>query len=159
MNATGQLPSPETCLHHLKFLHALHSLKEDVGYTDGLWGLWDTRINLALPEWENIDRTLHPSTRTQMPPDAERRLRLSKLREKRWALFVARAVDRYEAWWDAIAGPEPDYLVEHDTRVRGHPKYDAFPSGGVPAAQEGRGEPAIAWSESTLPPLGESLSI
>ena len=33
------LPTTNKCLAHLKFLSVFHVLKEDVGYTDGLFGL------------------------------------------------------------------------------------------------------------------------
>ena len=70
-------PQTDTCLAHLKLLSAFHALKEDVGYTDGLFNLWDAKCELL----DNRDETL------------------AKMREKRWVLFVARAVERFEDWW------------------------------------------------------------
>ena len=58
---TIAFPDSHRCLIHLKLLSALHNLKEDVGYTDGLFGLWDARSDYA----------------------AEREKTLSQIREKR----------------------------------------------------------------------------
>ncbi|KAG9228913.1 hypothetical protein BJ875DRAFT_547388 [Amylocarpus encephaloides] len=70
-------PTPETCLAHLKLLHCIFALKEDIGYTDGLFGIWDGKAEMS----DNRDETL------------------VKMREKRWALYVARAVERFQVWW------------------------------------------------------------
>ncbi|KAH8813048.1 hypothetical protein F5884DRAFT_879283 [Xylogone sp. PMI_703] len=71
------IPDEDHCFAHLKLLNAFYSLKEDIGYTDGLFGLWDSRC-------EMVD---------------DRDAALARMREKRWVLFVARAVERFEAWW------------------------------------------------------------
>lgn len=39
VDTIGDGPDANTCLAHLKLLSPLQALKEDVGYTDGLWGL------------------------------------------------------------------------------------------------------------------------
>lgn len=39
-------PVAETCIAHLRLLHAFHSLKEDIGYSDGLFGLWDSAVRM-----------------------------------------------------------------------------------------------------------------
>ncbi|KAI0474672.1 hypothetical protein F4859DRAFT_521764 [Xylaria cf. heliscus] len=84
----------DTCLAHLKLLFAFQNLKETVGYTDGLWQIYDSRLfpdrkgANGLGENEGLD----DSTKQN----------LTLLREKRWALYVARAADRYEAWWNSF---------------------------------------------------------
>ncbi|EHL02280.1 hypothetical protein M7I_1683 [Glarea lozoyensis 74030] len=40
------LPTPSTCLAHLKLLHAIQALKLDIGYTDGLFGIWDAKAEI-----------------------------------------------------------------------------------------------------------------
>ncbi|KJK78130.1 hypothetical protein H634G_06302 [Metarhizium anisopliae BRIP 53293] len=92
----------DTCLAHLKLLHAIHNLKEEVGYTDGLFGLYDSR---AGHDADGFDLDAIHAGKGIKIEDAEKvKLALSKIREKRWALFVARAVDRYETWWRVIQG-------------------------------------------------------
>ncbi|CAK7562986.1 MAG: hypothetical protein SEPTF4163_000842 [Sporothrix epigloea] len=137
-------PTADECLAHLKFLFAVHALKEDVGYTDGMFGLHDelagvpdsvVAIPLNLPE-------------KQDPPTTEEdvyRARLAKVREKRWALYVARAADRYEAWWTAVTAgnrrPE-----EGDMEVPGHHQYSDFVNVQLP-------RDARIWTPDNLLPL------
>lgn len=116
-------PTVDTCLAHLKLLFAIQSMKEEVGYTDGLWGLWDS---LAGP-LNHLEHTY--ADKKQTPSDSKKPLdknlledadnaakktleNLSKIREKRWALFLARATQRYEAWWKSLPGSQP--LTEKD---------------------------------------------
>ncbi|KAI4869703.1 hypothetical protein F4820DRAFT_364305 [Hypoxylon rubiginosum] len=124
--------TPDTCLAHLKLLHAFNALKEDVGYTDGLWGLYDSRILSHKDKKSN-------AVQNNLKLDDETGKRLAGLREKRWALFIARAVDRYEAWWEKISMA---YLMEDDMEGESE-KYSGFISNKSP----------LAWAENILPPL------
>ncbi|EGR46078.1 uncharacterized protein TRIREDRAFT_110452 [Trichoderma reesei QM6a] len=134
-------PDVDTCLAHLKFLHAIDNLKEEVGYSDGLFGIWDSRAGwdleilhgAALPPGVKLDR---------MSKDEKTKLALSRLREKRWALYLARAVDRYEAWWSAMT-KDKVMLTEVDMMKPRNSKYDLFPTHGTP----------LSWSRDSLPPL------
>ena len=123
-NEPPVFPSADTCLAHLKLLYAFRNLKEDVGYTDGLWGIKD-------PE---------PST----SPDA--RL-LSRLREKRWAVYLGRAVDRYEAWWNSFEGKK---LVIGDMETKGSVAYNRFTMDGESSR--------LRWDEVMMMPLGKSTA-
>lgn len=115
-------PDVDTCLAHLKLLFAFHSMKEDVGYTDGLWDIWDSRADLDV-ELSAADLEILGARGQKTLPDDERKLKLSKVREKRWALFVARAVDRYEAWWASLA----QVMLREDDMIEGAPStYDEF---------------------------------
>ena len=134
--------SEDRCLVHLKLLHAFQQLKDDVGYTDGLWQLFDARAAGAPVTAESHDKK--KSDKCVSPEAAEAASlakRVAEIREKRWALFVARAVDRYEAWLKTFAGTP---LTEEmfDT---GGPGYTSFPAESDP----------IHWTESMLPPLGK----
>jgi hypothetical protein len=138
-------PEPDTCLAHLKLLFAFQNLKEDVGYTDGLWGLWDTRAEghmMVTDEGEVVESI---EVNSNLKDDKQRLLILSKIREKRWAIFVARAVDRYEAWWNSLTeGPR---LTEGDMDIPNSPAYADFP----------KGHDFEYWKTRTLPPLGKPL--
>lgn len=134
-------PTPDTTLVHLKLLHALQEMKEDVGYTDGLWGIWDSRA-------DNLAEELSPSAAPdadwpKLTDEEKRRMAISRIREKRWAVFVARAVDRYESWWHGLSGP---MLSEADMESSGDPRYGGFTAG----------EDVAGWEAHMLPPLGSS---
>ncbi|RYO82480.1 hypothetical protein DL766_006333 [Monosporascus sp. MC13-8B] len=116
--------SPDSCIAHLKLLSAFQYLKEDVGYTDGLWQLFDSR---ALPPRErpclHIGRSDEEARRAGEDWVART---LAMLREKRWALYVARAVDRYEAWWESFS---KNPLTEADMENDDQSKYSEFTDG------------------------------
>ncbi|KAI1175598.1 hypothetical protein F4777DRAFT_598479 [Nemania sp. FL0916] len=124
----------DTCLAHLKLLFAFQNLKEAVGYTDGLWEIHDSQAFAnggdahALKNTEKIDD--------------ETQKKLSLLREKRWTLYVARAVRRYEVWWKSFS---QDPLTEDDMQADSH-KYSRFASHTPDVADFG-------WKSDMLPPL------
>lgn len=131
------------CLAHLKLLHAIHTMKEDVGYSDGLWGIWDSLVTDSKGSFLDSSGVFSDNEKAKMTDDEERKMMLSKLREKRWAIFVARAVDRYEAWWNA---QEIMMLTEEDMTVKDGDNYMRFPSTNR----------KFNWQASTMPPLGQS---
>ncbi|KAG0645916.1 Glycine-rich domain-containing 2 [Hyphodiscus hymeniophilus] len=117
-------PKADQCLAHLKLLSAFYALKEDVGYTDDLFGLSDSRCEILEGEQRNEA--------------------LAKTREKRWALFVARAKERFEEWWVNVLCPR-----EGGRRLLGkemlitNPDFMSF-------TQKGRPQ---TWTVDMLPPL------
>lgn len=142
LDANPKDPEVDTCLAHLKLLSALQALKEDVGYTDGLWNIWDSRTTLAS---DLVTRDNPPPSPPGVKPqkatlEDKRMLQLSKIREKRWALFVARAVDRYEAWWASL----PQVMLREDDMAEGAPSaYNDFLNS----------KKYWAWTSDMLPPL------
>lgn len=139
------VPTVDTCLAHLKLLHAIDSLKEDVGYADGLFGIWDNRA-----KWDTEilqGAALPPGVKLDSLGEGEKtKLGLSRLREKRWAIYLARAVDRYEAWWNAMT-KDKTMLTEQDMATPKNPRYIDFPTSGAP----------LPWKDELLPPLGRYL--
>ncbi|TDZ16366.1 hypothetical protein Cob_v010708 [Colletotrichum orbiculare MAFF 240422] len=127
---TQKDPDVDSCLAHLKLLYAIQTLKEEVGYTDGLWDLWDSRAG-PLPDSEKAASSKESEDRVK---DV-----LAKIREKRWAVYLARAVDRYETWWKALS---PYRLREEDMK-RDDEKYATFADGGAD----------FPWTVDVLPPL------
>ncbi|KAI1338720.1 hypothetical protein F5Y15DRAFT_424264 [Xylariaceae sp. FL0016] len=122
-----------TCLAHLKLLFAFQNLKDEVGYTDGLWQIYDSR---ALSSHEAKSQVVEKGLKLE----DETAQKLAMVREKRWALYVARAVDRYEAWWNTFA---TDPLAEWDMEAKKpQQKYILFTS-----------QPPLSWTEMMLPPL------
>ena len=119
-------PHEEQCLAHLKLLSALYSLKEDVGYTDNLFGLSDARCEAL--EGQKRDEAL------------------ARTREKRWSLYLARAVERFEEWWDKVLCPnEGNRRLTAKEMLITNSEFHSF-------TQKGR--PQI-WTVDMLPPLGK----
>lgn len=118
-------PSPDACLAHLRLLYAFQVLKNEIGYKNGIFDIWDERAVGGNPQV------------------------LAALREKRWALYVARAVDRYASWWQSFV---PDMLLESDMiepGVEGRDgRYAKFTSEAKP----------VRWTDEMLPPLGKMKS-
>ncbi|KAJ3561231.1 hypothetical protein NPX13_g9029 [Xylaria arbuscula] len=121
-----------TCLAHLKLLFAFQNLKESVGYTDGLWQIYDSRV---FPQEKGTNTIQDP-----YKLDDETKKNLSLLREKRWALYVARAADRYAAWWNSFP---KDSLTESDM-AEDTEKYNKFATN-VSSNN--------SWRSDMLPPL------
>ncbi|RYP06041.1 hypothetical protein DL764_003404 [Monosporascus ibericus] len=130
--------SPDSCIAHLKLLSAFQYLKEDVGYADGLWQLFDSRASSPRPRPRvHIGRSDEDARRAREDRAART---LAMLREKRWALYVARAVDRYETWWQSFS---KDPLTEADMENDDQSRYSDFTDG----------KAAMPFEPSTLPPL------
>lgn len=92
----SQAITPNECVAYAKFLAALADLRQTISRTDGLFGIHDS-------EGERF----HGDEKNQA---------LNQIREKRWAVYVTRAVHRYTVWWTestpTSAKPTIDF-VEH----------------------------------------------
>jgi hypothetical protein len=116
------VPTPDRCIAHLKLLEALHQLREDTGMKDGLFGLSDGLV---------------PATIN----DEEKSRTLAKMREKRWAIYVARASKRFESWWDKCIQPARTMITEQELVT---PFFQNIADTGNP----------MPFTQDTLPPLG-----
>ncbi|KAH7403060.1 hypothetical protein BKA64DRAFT_668255 [Cadophora sp. MPI-SDFR-AT-0126] len=115
-------PEADQCLAHLKLLSSFHALKEDVGYTDGIFGLYDAKCEMA----KNRDASL------------------AKMREKRWALYIARAAERFQDWWlKVLCLMEPSSRLEGKDIATGAAHFTGFTKAGR----------ARQWTLEMLPPL------
>ena len=79
-------PSRDQCIAHLKLLECFYRLRRTIGSTDGAFGICN-----ASP------RKIDDAVDLQDPE------LLTVLAEKRWAIYVGRAVDRFQRWRDNIA--------------------------------------------------------
>lgn len=113
-------PTEDECIAHLKLLEAISQLREDVGATDGLYGIFD-RMAEGTEQAEKV---------------------LSKMREKRWAIYVVQASRRFEAWFQSL---------ERDSQTM---TLDGMKSGGQFKAFF-QGASAFPFPQHSLPPLGK----
>lgn len=113
--------TPDQCAAHLKFLAALADLRDSIANDDGLFGLHDSDVE-KIPGFANEAR--------------------ARIREKRWAVFVARAVERYTAWWNLCA---PDHGTRPTMRSLQEGKYRNITTCNS----------MICFSRTHMPPLGE----
>lgn len=151
---TGKgFPSPETTLAHLKLLEAFYALKDEVAYTDGAFGLFDSRA----PGSEE-------SVAGDQAATIKRLEALAQIREKRWALYVARAADRFETWWTYVLTPMDKAFCQSlgpvfsTTRlqtgsVSNIADWDFF----VDNHLFGNKPPKWVWTRDMLPPLGKDI--
>lgn len=117
---------------HLQLLEAFFILRQGVGYTDGAFEIWDSRA---------------PGTAESVANDEmARNIRneaLSMIREKLWALYVARAVHRFETWWTKVLCTYEDsqMLKQSDMTTSAFQNWT------------GAGKVQM-WTSAVLPPVG-----
>ena len=120
-------PTVEQCIAHLKLLEAFHQLREDIGARDGLFEIWDDFVPPELTEARQ---------RTEI---------LARIREKRWAIYVTRAVARFHIYWEKCLLPAARPLRMADI---GDPSY----------GESVRKSTPMQFTRDNLPPLGISTS-
>ena len=122
LGPSGSKPTADQCIAHLKMLEAFSQLREEVSTTDGLYGLKD-----SLVPFTNDEQKMSQS--------------LAKVREKRWAVYVTIAAQRFIRYWD-ITQPGSVMLTQARTQS---PMYANVTDQGSP----------INFTQDNLPPLGE----
>lgn len=117
-------PTPGQAIAHLELLTAFSNLRKDVRGRDGLFDLWDN--------------------------DANSSVTIEEIQEKRWAVFVTAAVERFTIWWKALTkiadGPK---LTVQDTWTHYRPAYLA--------RYQEKSRYSMVQQRQELPPLGMLL--
>ena len=85
IDPTAPRPTRDQVAAHLKFIHAVHTLRLSISAQDGLFNLndRDVRDAKAAGQADELQKLLN---------------------EKRWAVYVARAVERFTAWFNVLKG-------------------------------------------------------
>ena len=94
------VPTNDECIAHLKLLTAFAHLREEISETPDLFDLRDGLIiHAKSSETDDQDHT-----------------GIIKIREKRWAVYAARTVDRFTKWWQTVLPGRGQYptLLIHD---------------------------------------------
>jgi hypothetical protein len=94
LNTATDKPTVDECIAHLKLLEAFSQLREDVGTKNGLYGIRDEFV-------------------ASMARDRQTEV-LAKMREKRWAIYVTKAVSRFEQYWKTCVEPDARMLRRTD---------------------------------------------
>ena len=117
------IPTEEACIAHLKLLEALSTLRENISRQDGLYGIYDRFVPEKAPTEYKIQNQ-------------------SKIREKRWAVYVANAVRRFETYFQTL-------LPGSFMTTRAHMQEDYYSRMTSIVDQ-------IDWTVENLPPLGKA---
>jgi len=91
-------PSPDKCIAHPKLLESFHQLREQAALTNRLFGIKDGFVPSDLSEAKRVEL-------------------LTKMREKRWAVYVAKAAKRFEKWWETCVQPEAQPMRQKEIPV------------------------------------------
>lgn len=118
-------PTPDVCIAHLKLLEAFHQLREDVAYEDGRFGINDAMADAGQSKQERAEL-------------------LTKIREKRWQIYVTKAAERFERWWTTCVEPGRE-----ENRLLGQSKIPLVFRKNPDAGEQ------LVWSKDNLPPLGK----
>ncbi|KAJ6021871.1 hypothetical protein N7540_007375 [Penicillium herquei] len=124
LNELSNVPSSQTvtrdqCVVHLKFLAVLADLRDYISNQDGLFDIYDVDAN-KFPD--SVDEAM------------------IRIKEKRFAVYVARAAERYEKWWFTAL---PMSRGEATIADQESTTYGTITNG----------ETKVVWSAETLPPL------
>ncbi|KAG8630990.1 hypothetical protein KVT40_000130 [Elsinoe batatas] len=84
------------CIVHLKLLESFYQLRKKIAHHDGLFGIKNSMFDAAIPEDGTLRNELH-----------------ALVAERRWAVYLTRAVDRFERWRESIA-PRARYMQHFD---------------------------------------------
>lgn len=111
----------DQCVAHLKFLAVLADLRDSISNQDGLFGLFDSQADKFAEEAAQAK---------------------ARIREKRWAVYVARAVDRYEKWWFTALPRSRPFATMTDQESTNYEEITDC-------------DMMILWDANNLPPIGE----
>ena len=97
LNKTTGKPTTDQCIAHLKLLEAFSQLREDIGNTDGLYGIRDDFVS-----------SMAADRKTEV---------LAKMREKRWCVYVTQAANRFEAYWHKCIQKDAQLIRQTDLEL------------------------------------------
>ena len=124
LSQSASIPTGDECIAHLKLLEAFSQLREDVGTTDGLYGIRDDFIEPSAFKTEKESVEL-----------------LAAMREKRWAIYVTNAVQRFDIYWKVCIQADARMLAQVDMNSE---DIKDIADWGTP----------LTFTTDTLPPLG-----
>jgi hypothetical protein len=132
------LPSPADCVAHLKLLECFYRLRQNIASTNGLFGI----------SCEIVDDLDKSATQTDTHKDKKNE-GITLLAEKRWQVYVSRAVERFSRWRYSLE-PKANYYT----------LAQAISSKGQVLADRVNPETAkpFSFDAESLPPIGKSTA-
>lgn len=125
---TNQTVDRDRCILHLKLLAALADLRATISSIDGLFGISDSQAE-----------------KFNVADEATKHKALVRIREKRWAVYTAKAADRYKDWWTK-AVPSAGHPVTLSSMANASYRSIAQAA-------------PFTWTTGVLPPLGKCNSL
>ncbi len=128
--STLEIPTPAECIAHLKLLHAFAKLREDVENCEGLFGIQAENLGNDV-QGNNRTDELRGGVHAENPAEAATEAHAEepnsssntptaalaeRIRNKRWEIFVHKAVQRFEKWLDMLSRLYPASSV-YDTPI------------------------------------------
>ncbi|KAK0897427.1 hypothetical protein LTR02_010709 [Friedmanniomyces endolithicus] len=123
-------PSSEEVIAHLKLLECFYRLRQQIGSTDGLFG---------------INNSVVTSHESEGALAAEL---LAKVAERRWAVYLARAVDRFDAWLHALL---PDAKMARVSQIQSDGEKGLL-------CEPGPANPPLRFEAHNLPPVDDCIN-
>ncbi len=118
-------PSSEEVIAHLKLLECFYRLRQQIGSTDGLFGINNSVVTSHAPEGDQAAELL------------------AKVAERRWAVYLARAVDRFDAWLHALL---PDAKMARVSQIQSDGEKGLL-------CEPGPANPPLRFGTHNLPPV------
>ena len=132
----GKTPTVSQIICHLKLLYAFSKLKARISSLDGLFGIFSLPDNEPDDDFEDVS-----------PSQA---LLRARIREKRWAVYVQRAAQRFERWWFALRAQRDAEWLQIRTMARENSEYYLR----AQSPTDGSGK---SFLQGMMPPLGKSF--
>jgi len=154
-----ELPTAAECIVHLKLLYAFAKLRYDVGNQEGIFGIDLEKGEDAKEEAPEGGVSHQPdgvhtqnqtnATGSAHPPIDEQKVAAAlgeRIREKRWSVFVTKAVDRFERWWNSLSSKANPAFLPLTTD-----DFESVPNRNLPFQYDMPG--LEGWGSHILPPL------
>lgn len=131
-----EIPTPAECIAHLKLIHALAKLRHDVGNYEGLYGISMEKMDIMTSNGQDGGPVLssglaqqpggiHDENGATAAIAAHAPINTTnvdaalaeQVRDKRWSIFVHKAVDRFEKWWETLPTTYTSYSAIFRTPI------------------------------------------
>lgn len=136
--STQNEPRPQECVAHLKLLECFYRLKQQVAGSDGQFGV-SMDVVAQLDESAQVGGSKFEDKNNEV---------LALLAEKRWQVYISRAVTRFSVWRDALEPTYDYYTLKQATDSKGEVLADRV--------DHTKAKPILLHTDN-LPPIGKNF--